>query len=252
MSPPPTRRGSRAPAAGSCVIARRRQSHAARRPHASSRPSQAACTRSSTARSRSRRRSRGRARPGRSTPALAGSNSRSSLTFARACSSGASARRSRTLARSIARIRSKSSKSSRPDLAGRALERDAPRPRGRGGARVGRLPTCQAPVPALSSSIALLQARLRDELRASRPRRSASGRCCPGRRTGCDRRRSRAYEPHPGGSPAAQAASSLSRTLTPPRARAPPGTPPGAPPRGPPASSASCPPSASRAAFACA
>ena len=73
------------------------------------------------------------------------------------------ARRSRRFARSIARIRSKSSKSSRRDLPRGALERDAARRAAALARASGGLPTCQAPVPAESSSISPSQARLRDQ-----------------------------------------------------------------------------------------
>ena len=50
-------------------------------------------------------------------------------------------------------------------------------------ARSGGSPTCQPPVPALSTSTSPSSPACGDQVRASPPRPSASGRCCPGRRS---------------------------------------------------------------------
>ena len=99
-----------------------------------------------------RRRSRGRARRGRRTDA--GSNSRSSRTFARAVSVGATARRSRRFWRSAASSRSKSLEVLGADLPRARPRASIPRAARRPVARAsGGSPTCQPPVPALSISI---------------------------------------------------------------------------------------------------
>ena len=72
----------------------------------------------------------------------------------------------------------------RATCARRALERDPARARRRGRARVGR----RADVPVAGAGAVdlddVLEPLLAQQRRASRPRRSASGRCCPCRRTG--------------------------------------------------------------------
>ena len=117
----------------------------------------------------------GRARP-------AGSNSRSSRTSAaRLAAARAPAGRAGCRGRA-ARIRSKSREVGRRHLARRALERDAARAGGRRRARVRRV----ADVPGAGAGAVdldrVLEPLLAQQRRASRPRRSASGRCCPCRR----------------------------------------------------------------------
>ena len=186
------------------------------------------------ARSRRPRRSRGRARRGRSRPTLAGSNSRSSLTFARLSASGASARRSRRFARVHREDQVKALEVLGPHLPRGSVEHDAPARRCGRRALVRRA----ADVPAAGAGRVELDLLLETRLAHERAHHAL------GRRRAADV--AEADEQH------ADRLALGARASPRRRARARRGTPPAAPRRGRPASCASCPPSASRAAFSCA
>ena len=191
MLPPPTglgrhRRGARgrAPAAASELgeASRRGASGSARR--CSSRPGARRVDHlEDVARSRPRRRSRGRAPTGRR--ARAGSNSRSSRTLAGRGGVRAPARAGRRRsASSIASTRSRRAKSAGRRTGGRGRPsrrrgaRASARARGVGG--VADVPRRRC--PALSTRISSSRPGLGDAVAHHRLARSASGRCCPGRR----------------------------------------------------------------------
>ena len=145
--------------------------------------------------------------------------------------SGASARSSRRFERSIASIRS-NPRSPRRAPAARRPSSAIPRPAAAAVARAsGGLPTCQ---------------------RRCRRSRARSRSCSPASRTSARITPSAVGERQMLPRQTNSTPHGLASPSTPRRARAPPGRPPGAPRRGRPASSASCPPSVSRAAFSCA